>query len=99
VYKTTNGGLNWTVNLQESGFNFNSIYFINNYTGWVAGGVGSPLYIGVIYKTTTGGVNSLKPIGSKIPTAYYLFQNFPNPFNPVTKSDSASLPSKGGNRL
>ena len=54
VYRTTNGGLSWT--MQNGSFtganNLLGIDFINNTTGWVVGGTAAK-----IFKTTDGGVN------------------------------------------
>jgi photosystem II stability/assembly factor-like uncharacterized protein len=52
--KTTDGGTSWEVvgiGLQAAGgpTSFNSVFFIDSLTGWVAGGLGS------IFKTTNGG--------------------------------------------
>ncbi len=47
--------------------------------GWVAG------FSGKILKTTTGGVVFVNNTSTLAPSEYVLHQNFPNPFNPVTK--------------
>ncbi|MEO8211325.1 MAG: YCF48-related protein, partial [bacterium] len=53
IYKTTNGGINWTSYTPGAGTNnnLNSIYFIDNNTGWTVGNDST------ILKTTNGGIN------------------------------------------
>ena len=80
IIKTTNGGLNWSLQYDAEPSNgFNSIFFINQYTGWAVGSSGN------ILKTTNGG--SLVGISENIGVNlnYLLDQNYPNPFNPSTK--------------
>ena len=79
IIKTTNSGQNWNLidTIRYNGLN--SMYFINDSTGYVCG------QSGLILKTTTGG----EPIGIKrilnsIPAKLILYQNYPNPFNPYT---------------
>ena len=79
IRKTTNGGVNWSIQTTGS----NSIYgiklhFIDENLGWCVG-----MYGGIM-RTTTGGIG-IQPINSTIPNGYELFQNYPNPFNPMTK--------------
>src|SRR5262245_31202623 len=58
VIKSTNSGLSWVLtHLPDTG-SFNSIYFIDNNTGWIAGGIyRSPNMVNVIYKTTNSGLS------------------------------------------
>lgn len=76
VLKTTNGGLNW-INQNSGTASLNSIRFINPQIGWTCGG-NKMLY------TNSGGVVNIKEISSLIPSAYKLYNNYPNPFNPIT---------------
>jgi photosystem II stability/assembly factor-like uncharacterized protein len=83
IYKTTNGGFNWSYQIPDTSINiyiYNSIQFVNKKNGWAY----SPSLGGV--HTTTGGdtITSIQPISNEIPDAFELRQNFPNPFNPVT---------------
>jgi photosystem II stability/assembly factor-like uncharacterized protein len=81
IFKTSNGGLNWTSQMPDSNANSNwrTVCFINDNTGFIAGAHG------LIMKTTDGGNVFINNISNNIPNKFYLFQNYPNPFNPVTK--------------
>ncbi len=73
---TTNGGLSWILNENYGGL---SVFFINEYTGWITATAGR------IHKTTTGGLTA---IGNNFETAmpeYASLSNYPNPFNIETK--------------
>lgn len=54
LLKTNNGGIDWTL-INYGARRFNSLYFTNEFTGYIIGSSGNG---GVIYKTTDGG-NSL----------------------------------------
>lgn len=56
----------------------NSLFFLNENTGWVVGNSGR------IYKSTNANVN-IRSLSTTIPSKYKLFTNYPNPFNPTTK--------------
>lgn len=77
IMKTTNGGANWFNLRNPFSNNLNSIMFVNDLTGYVAGS-------GVILKTVTGGITSIKTISDKIPKSFKLQQNYPNPFNGIS---------------
>ncbi|HEX2786545.1 MAG TPA: T9SS type A sorting domain-containing protein [Ignavibacteria bacterium] len=77
IMKTTNGGANWFNLRNPFSNNLNSIMFVNDLTGYVAGS-------GVILKTVTGGVTNVKIISDKIPESFKLQQNYPNPFNGIS---------------
>ncbi len=79
IRKTTNGGVNWAVqNTNENSIAVNSIFFINENQGWVVGDYGGMM------RTTNGGIG-IQQTSSEIPSGYKLYNNYPNPFNPVTK--------------
>src|SRR5678815_4903327 len=54
VYRTTNGGVNWTIqsSVFTGGKNLWAIDFVNSSTGWVVGDNTTK-----IFKTTDGGIN------------------------------------------
>lgn len=54
IYRTTNGGTIWDSCFIPGSWFSNSIYFINETTGWASGALFSS---DAIYKTTNGGVN------------------------------------------
>lgn len=77
IYKTTNGGTNWTVqmNLNDQS---NSIIFIDSLYGFCVGNNGK------IFKTITGGLTSIYT-HSESSDKSSISQNYPNPYNSVTK--------------
>lgn len=76
---TSNRGETWLKSIADSSFlQTNSVFFLNQNTGWIAG------YNSVILKTTDGGV-WIKKNENKIAENYLLEQNYPNPFNAETK--------------
>ncbi len=59
VLKTTNAGTNWAIIRQGplTNYDYSDLWFFNESTGIAVGGVSSPSKVGVISKTTNGGVN------------------------------------------
>jgi photosystem II stability/assembly factor-like uncharacterized protein len=79
VLKTNDGGLNWISYPAGTSVFLNTIFFVNDFTGWIGGSVGTLL------KTTTGGEPiGIQPISGEVPDKFILYQNYPNPFNPRT---------------
>ena len=76
IFNTTDGGTIWSEQYSGEG-RLNSIFFINDTTGWAVGDSGKILF------TENGGVTSVEE-NIFNPFNFYLSQNYPNPFNPVT---------------
>lgn len=75
IRQTTNGGLNWTlINIG------NSIHGINIASDSIAYASGRQFY-----KYSSGVVGIGSNQNNEVPFKNTLYQNFPNPFNPVTK--------------
>ena len=76
ILKTTDGGTTWFEQYSDNG-RLNSIFFINDTTGWAVGDSSK------ILSTENGGVTSVEE-DIISPFNFYLSQNYPNPFNPST---------------
>lgn len=59
IFKTTNGGTNWTMDYNQADMHPAKIYFLNQLTGWR---IISSNLSGIIQKTTNGGTNWAAPV-------------------------------------
>ncbi|MEO6694529.1 MAG: YCF48-related protein [Ignavibacteria bacterium] len=85
ILRTTNGGINWDSLNSTTPTGLYSVFFINRDSGFVVG------YNGLILRTVNGGGQGV-PIGigkvsANVPQKFFLHQNNPNPFNPLTRID------------
>lgn len=80
ILKTTNGGITWISQPVPTNDWLGLIFFASENVGFAVG------HNGTILKTMSGGdAASLTNENFNEPQGYLLNQNFPNPFNPVTK--------------
>lgn len=56
ILKSTNGGSNWNIDTLHNNYK-KSLFFLNQYTGWIAGFSNSSNGIANIQRTTNGGIN------------------------------------------
>jgi len=78
IVHTSNGGTNWLVQNSGTRKKLNGVSFINKDTGYIVGDSG------LILKTFNGGLTEVWQSSVTSPYNFFLSQNFPNPFNPVT---------------
>jgi photosystem II stability/assembly factor-like uncharacterized protein len=91
IFKTTNGGDNWFIQL-DAGISaiFNSIFFIDSLIGWTAVGNRRP------YRTTDGGNNWIEQVNSNLYSIEDIyFSNYSIGF--CTKSNDVYKTIDGGN--
>jgi photosystem II stability/assembly factor-like uncharacterized protein len=88
LYNTTNGGLNWGYQIPDTiNININNYYlidFLNKSNGWAHHTNNKGIHTTVGGNDTTFFTNIKEQI-TNISFYFELGQNFPNPFNPVTK--------------
>ncbi len=89
IERSTNAGTNWIlkdstvqniITYADTGLTANTIYHYRIYAYFSAGN--SP-YSNTAFATTL--MTGIHQLGNEIPREFSLSQNFPNPFNPVTK--------------
>jgi len=80
IWCTTDEGVQWNIQPIGTKTRLNALHFTDENNGWAVGDSGT------IYYTTNGGVSIIEENEiAEIPTNYFLSNNFPNPFNPITK--------------
>jgi photosystem II stability/assembly factor-like uncharacterized protein len=94
AFFSSNTGRTWTeemhIPILTPAYGFRDMAFTDKNHGWIVGR--EPLSQGFthhLYRTTNGGFGGLVSVEDNykevVPKGYLLYQNFPNPFNPVTK--------------
>jgi photosystem II stability/assembly factor-like uncharacterized protein len=78
ILRTTDGGINWGFQSSGEARFLSDVFCIDALNAWVVG------WGGTILHTTNGGITSIGGEFDRIPSEYFLSQNFPNPFNSTT---------------
>ncbi len=78
IYYTENGGESWYLQNTNIKNCLSSIYFTSEKIGWAVG------HNGIILKSVTGGITTVKNQEHTSIQKFHLLQNYPNPFNPTT---------------
>jgi len=79
ILKTTNAGVRWEAQRSVTAEYLASISFSDQNVGFAAGNNG------VVIKTTSGGIVEVERGPRGIPSGYNLEQNYPNPYNSMTR--------------
>ena len=74
VYFSSDTGRTWIEQFPTGG---RDLAMLDSQNGWLLGDYG-------VFKTSNGGVTSVRAGHSKKPESFVLYQNYPNPFNPAT---------------
>ncbi|MFZ1322794.1 MAG: hypothetical protein WAT71_14650, partial [Ignavibacteria bacterium] len=85
LFRTTNGGDNWLYQIPDTSFGdqgYGFVQFVNKDIGWAL--TGNETSIHTIIGGDSTFLTDIKLSNVTIPNSITLFQNFPNPFNPVT---------------
>ncbi|MCI0448874.1 MAG: T9SS type A sorting domain-containing protein [Chlorobi bacterium] len=89
IYSTSNGGLNWNLDISTSAEMFSLDYkavSADSMDIWCVGSTGGGGgYTGKLYKARMQNLVGINVIGTSIPQQFKLYQNYPNPFNPTTR--------------
>ena len=84
VRVTDNGGANWYNDTAASNlFGGSRINSISSRGEWGTVNANDGKYF-IVARDSISVISSIEPISSEVPGVFSLYQNFPNPFNPVT---------------
>ncbi|MBS1494259.1 MAG: T9SS type A sorting domain-containing protein [Bacteroidetes bacterium] len=90
IYRTTNGGINWTYQIPDTSIHIPAKYFYTRFVGskqgwaYTVSSTRGGVHTKVGGDTTHNVLTTIKESPSELAKQYKLYQNFPNPFNPTT---------------